>query len=98
MIGHDLSFAIARCYVPPKDVAPPFPAVGLLLNFRPDGQLDGPPQLTDPPGGGQQVQAVRNAVLAAAVRCAHIEQAKRFQRDYVEWRSLRIFFKPGPDK
>jgi hypothetical protein len=98
VVGRDLSFAIARCYAPPQNVPPPYPAVGLLFNFKPNGQLDGPPQLIDPPGGGPKVQAVRSAVLTAAIRCARVQQASRFQQAYPEWKTLRIFFKPGPDR
>ncbi|MCD2171580.1 hypothetical protein [Rhizobium sp. C4] len=94
-VSRGVSAAIGRCFQAPKGYAPPYPAVALLLNFRPDGNLDGPPQLGDPPGGDARHSATVAAVLAAASECAKIDNAARFRQDYPAWKSLRLVFRPG---
>jgi hypothetical protein len=94
-IGHAVAASIARCFQAPKGFQPPYPDVALLLNFRPDGNLDGPPQLGDPPGGDAKLSATTAAVLSAAGECARIENAGRFRQDYRAWKSLRLIFRPG---
>ncbi|MET3612825.1 hypothetical protein ABID16_001130 [Rhizobium aquaticum] len=94
-IGQDVSAAIARCFKGPSGLSPPYPAVTLVLNFRPDGNLDGPPQLGDPPGGDARHSATTAAVLAAASECARIDNAARFRDTYSDWASLRLIIRPG---
>lgn len=94
-ISKAVSTAIARCFEAPKGFSPPYPAIALLLNFRPDGNLDGPPQLGDPPGGDPKHSATTAAALAAAGACAKIENAARFLEVYPAWKSLRLTFRPG---
>ncbi len=94
-IRTDVAEAIGRCFQAPKGYAPPYPAVTLLLNFRPDGNLDGPPQLGDPPGGDARHSATVMAVLSAASECARIDNSTRFRQDYPAWKSLLLTFRPG---
>lgn len=94
-IGQEVSAAIARCFKPPSGLLPPYPAVTLVLNFRPDGNLDGPPQLGVPPGGDARRSAMTAAVLTAASECARIDNAARFRDTYMDWMSLRLVFPPG---
>ena len=94
-IGRSVAAAIARCFEAPKGFQPPYPAVALLLNFRPDGNLDGPPQLGDPPGGDAKLSATTAAVLSAASECARVENATRFRQDYPLWKSLKLTFHAG---
>lgn len=94
-IGHAVAAAIARCFQAPKGFQPPYPDVALLLNFRPDGNLDGPPQLGDPPGGDAKLSATTAAVLSAASECARVENAALFRQDYPLWKSLRLTFHHG---
>ncbi len=94
-IGLEVSAAIARCFKAPSGLSPPYPAVTLVLNFRPDGNLDGPPQLGDPPGGDTRHSATTAAVLAAASECARIDNAARFRDTYADWMSLRLMIRPG---
>ncbi|MCD2177201.1 hypothetical protein [Rhizobium sp. C1] len=96
-LTREVSAAMARCFEAPRDYAPPYPAVSLLLNFRPDGNLDGPPQLSDPPGGDLKRSATVAAVLVAASRCARIDNATQYRQDYPAWKSLRLVFRPGKD-
>lgn len=94
-VGRIVSRAIARCFVPPPGVQQPYAAVPLLLNFRPDGNLDGPPQFFGAPDVNAGSEAVRRSVLSAAIRCGKIENADRFRQSYLEWRTLRLIFRPG---
>lgn len=95
VIAREVAASILRCFEAPKGFGPPYPAVGLLLNFRPDGNLDGPPQLSDPPGGDAKLSATTAAILSAAGACARIDNAARFRQDYPAWRSLRLTVRPG---
>lgn len=94
-ISQAVSAAITRCFEAPEGFSEPYPAIALLLNFRPDGNLDGPPQLGDPPGGDPKHSATTAAVLAAAGECAKVENAARFRDVYPAWKSLRLTFHPG---
>lgn len=94
-ISQGLSASIARCFKAPSGLSPPYPAVTLVLNFRPDGNLDGPPQLGDPPGGDARRSATTAAVLAAAIECARVEDATRFRAGYADWMSLTVIIRPG---
>lgn len=94
-IGQEVSTAIARCFKAPSGLSAPYPAVTLVLNFRPDGNLEGPPQLGDPPGGDAKKSATTAAVLAAASECARIDNAARFRDAYADWMSLRLMIRPG---
>ncbi|HZG30205.1 MAG TPA: hypothetical protein VE079_17250 [Ensifer sp.] len=94
VISREVSGAIARCFKAPKGYMPPYPPISLLLNFRPDGNLDGPPQLGDPPGGDAKRSATTAAVLSAASQCARIENAARFRQDYLSWKTFPLVFRP----
>lgn len=93
-LAGEVSVAIGRCFVAPAAYRPPYPAIALLLNFRPDGNLDGPPQLDQPPGGDARHAATTAAVLAAASQCARIDNAARYRQDYPAWQMLRLLFQP----
>jgi len=95
VIRRSVAAAIARCFQAPKGFQQPYPGVALLLNFRPDGNLDGPPQLGDAPGGDAKHSATTAAVLSAASECARVDNAGRFRQDYPVWKSLRLIFSPG---
>lgn len=95
VIGRQVTASIGRCFEAPQGYGPPYPAVHLLLNFRPDGNLDGPPQLGNPPGGDAKLSATTAAVLSAASECGRIDNAARFRQAYPEWRSLRLTVRPG---
>ncbi|HWU60646.1 MAG TPA: hypothetical protein VN112_01350 [Ensifer sp.] len=94
-ISREVEASIGRCFKAPKGFGPPYPAVGLLLNFRPDGNLDGPPQLGNPPGGDAKLSATTAAVLSAASACARVDNAARFRQDYPAWKTLRLNVHPG---
>jgi hypothetical protein len=91
----EVAAKVLRCFKPPKGFGPPYPPIALVLNFRPDGNLDGPPQLADPPGGGPKTAATTAAVLSAASRCARIDDAERYKKRYPVWQTLQLAIVPG---
>jgi hypothetical protein len=91
----EVAAKVLRCFKPPKGFGPPYPPIALVLNFRPDGNLDGPPQLADPPGGGPKTAATTAAVLAAAGTCAQIDDAGRYKKSFPAWQTLRLIIVPG---
>lgn len=94
LVAGELGVRTLRCFEPPKGIDPPYPSVSLIFNMRPDGTLDGPPQLADPPGGNAKSAAVTKAVLAAAARCARLDQPERFKTDYLAWRRVKVVINP----
>ena len=94
LVAGELGVRTLRCFEQPKGVDPPYPSVSLIFNMRPDGTLDGPPQLADPPGGNAKSAAVTGAVLAAAARCARLDQPELLKADYLAWRRVKVVINP----
>lgn len=98
LVAGGLGVRTLRCFEPPKGLNPPYPSVTLIFNMRPDGTLDGPPQLADPPGGNAKSAAVTSAILSAASRCARLDGPERYRTDYLRWRSVKVVINPNQSR
>lgn len=91
-INQKITSQLARCFKAPPNVNPPYPSITLLINFKPDGIVDGAPQIVS------ELDNNSSAVALAAVhaaRCVRIDDFYNFKKDYPRWKSLRVLFDPS---
>jgi hypothetical protein len=91
-INRKITSQLARCFKAPPNAVPPYPSVTLLINFKPDGIVEGAPQIVSQLDGSSS--AVALAVVRAA-RCVRIDDFYNFQKDYPRWKSTRVLFDPN---
>jgi hypothetical protein len=90
-INQKITSQLARCFKAPPNATPPYPSITLLINFKPDGIVDGAPQIVS------QLDGNSSAVALAAVRaarCVRIDDFYNFKKDYPRWKSLQVRFDP----
>ena len=91
-INQKITGQLERCFKAPPNATPPYPSITLLINFKPDGIVDGAPQIVSELDGNSS--AVALAAVRAA-RCVRIDDFYNFKKDYPRWKSLRVLFDPS---